>query len=76
MKIFKTTAEVITALGGIDYLAEMSSISPNAVYNWRADRQFPADTYRLIKDELAEIGADAPDYLWPMRVAPKKRKKR
>jgi hypothetical protein len=76
MTTLKTTAEVITALGGIDAMSELTGTSINGVYNWRADKQFPADTYRLIKDELMDIGADAPDYLWPMRVPPKRRKAR
>jgi hypothetical protein len=72
MKTLRSTADIIDALGGIEAMAELTGTSENGVYNWRSGKQFPADTYRLIKDELKEIDADAPDHLWPMRVAPKR----
>jgi len=76
MTTLRTTSEIIDALGGIEAMAELTGTSENGVYNWRAGKQFPADTYRLLNDELKEIGHDAPDHLWPMRTAPKKAAKR
>jgi len=76
MSTFRTTNDVINALGGIDAMAELTGTSVNGVYNWRAGKQFPADTYLLIRAELKAIGHDAPDHMWPMRQAPKKTAKR
>ena len=72
MTTLRTTSDIINALGGIETMAELTGTSVNGVYNWRAGKQFAADTYRLLKDALEEIGHDAPDTLWPMRQAPKK----
>ena len=72
MKTLRSTADIIDALGGIETVAELTGTSVNGVYNWRAGKQFPADTYLLIKEYLKVINATAPDHLWPMRVAPKK----
>jgi len=69
--ILRTTSDVIDALGGVAALARMTGVSNPGVYNWRAGRQFPADTYLLIKAELKALGHDAPDHLWPMRQAKK-----
>lgn len=66
--ILRTTSDVINALGGIAALAQLTGVSNPGVYNWRAGRQFPADTYLLIKAELKALGHDAPDHLWPMRT--------
>jgi hypothetical protein len=76
MITLRTTAGIIDALGGNEALADLANISINAVYNWRAGKQFPADTYLLLKEALKAIDADAPDYLWPMRQAPKKAARR
>ena len=76
MAKLRTTSDVIDALGGIDAMSELTGTSVNCVYNWRSGRQFPADTYRLLKDELEKIGHDAPDHMWPMRQAPKKAARR
>jgi len=67
MKKLRTTEDVIIALGGIFKVSELTNTSVNGVYNWRAGKQFPADTYLLLKDELKDIGMDAPDTMWPMR---------
>ena len=76
MKTLRSTSDIIDALGGIEAMAELTGTSINGVYNWRAGTQFPADTYRLLKDELKAIDIDAPDHLWPMRQAPKKAARR
>jgi len=76
MAHLRTTAAIIDALGGIAAMAELTGTSANGVYNWRSGPQFPADTYLLIKSELKKIGKDAPDFLWPMRLAPKKAARR
>ena len=69
--------DVIDALGGNVMVAEITSASLTAVYNWRAAGKFPADTYLLLQDELRARGRVAPDYLWPMRQpAAIKRKKK
>jgi|KBSMisStaDraftv2_1062788.scaffolds.fasta_scaffold171842_5 hypothetical protein len=59
--------DVIDALNGNVAVAEITSASLTAVYNWRAAGKFPADTYLLIQDELRARGRVAPDHLWPMR---------
>jgi len=71
MKKLRTTEDVIIALGGIPAMAKLTNTSVNGVYNWRAGKQFPADTYLLIRAELAERGLAAPDSMWPMRQKPK-----
>jgi len=69
--------DVIDALNGNVAVAEITSASLTAVYNWRAAGKFPADTYLLIQDELRARGRVAPDHLWPMRQpATIKRKKK
>jgi hypothetical protein len=72
MTTLRSTSDIITALGGIEAVAELTGTSINGVYNWRAGKQFPADTYLLLNAALKAIGDDAPDTLWPMRQAPKK----
>jgi len=70
--------DVIDALGGNELVAELTSNTITAIYNWRANGKFPADTYLLIQDELKSRGRNAPNHLWPIRQPPAigKRKKR
>jgi hypothetical protein len=67
--------DVVDALGGIPIVAEMTGTTRNAVYNWVANKLFPADTYLLIQSELKSRGLVAPDHLWPMRKAIQPKKK-
>jgi len=74
LNINKVT-DVVDALGGIPLVAEMTGTTRNAIYNWVANGQFPADTYLLIQAELKARNLIAPDHLWPMRQAVQPKKK-
>jgi len=70
-----TVEDTIEALGGNAAVAEITSNTINAIYNWRAAGKFPADTYLLLQNELKSRGRIAPDSLWSMRRRRTKRKK-
>ena len=70
-----SVSEVIDALGGNSAVARLTSSRPNAVSNWRASGRFPANTYLILKDILAQQGHAAPDRLWAMRAVPARRKR-
>lgn len=73
-KWIRTIPGLIDALGGNQPVAQMVKTTHKAVSNWRRPRKkLPAATYLRLKEELAEIGLDAPDRLWAMRPLRKRR---
>ena len=63
---FRTTSEVIAALGGKKAVAKLTGRSWSAVWNWEDREAFPPNTYTAIKSALTAINATAPDSLWGM----------
>ena len=66
---------VITALGGNTSVAELTHSNPKAVSNWKVSGKFPAATYVPLQARLKNVGLSAPDKLWGMRTAPKRKRK-
>jgi hypothetical protein len=62
----QTAAEVIDELGGASIVAQLVGRTSPAVRNWRASGDFPATTYLIIRNALAEKGKTAPAALWRM----------
>jgi hypothetical protein len=71
-----TVNSVIAALGGdTDVMARHRASAPS-VCNWRRTRKFPAKEYKLMIDDLAELGfAAPPSRLWGQRDGGQRRKK-
>lgn len=57
---------VVKELGGVKATAEMFGRTENAVWNWIATDQFPANTYVAIRNWLKARRKSAPDALWSM----------
>jgi hypothetical protein len=62
-----TTSEVIDALGGNPAVADLTSSTTKAVWNWRGFETFPSNTYVAMTKALAAIGKTAPASLWGMK---------
>lgn len=65
-RILTSVREVVEALGGVSTLAKECQVVETAVWNWIGSNRFPARTYALMHDMLAEKSAAAPDVLWGM----------
>ena len=68
MDELRTTSEVIDALGGNPAVAELTSSTPKAVWNWRGFQTFPSNTYVAMTQALRAKGKTAPATLWGMRL--------
>jgi hypothetical protein len=65
----ETSAAVIDALGGNGAVAALIGAKyRQRVSNWRK-MGFPADTFLVLTQALAEKGFEAPPSLWDMREA-------
>ena len=71
-----TTRAVITALGGLKAVAELTSADYNAAWNWTAFKTFPSDTFDVMTKALTAKGHTAPPSLWRQRPVPAKLQKR
>jgi hypothetical protein len=65
-RAFTSTSQIIEALGGNAATAALTGRRPSAVSNWRRSDHFPANTYVTLRDALAALGFEAPDWLWDM----------
>jgi hypothetical protein len=59
--------EAIEILGGPTAVGRMVGRSPQSAVNWRAADRFPANTFLVIKGELAKRKIEAPASLWDMK---------
>lgn len=66
MALLTTTADVIDALGGTEQVAALTGRKYNAVWMWRAAKNFPPDTFLILKHSLEAQGQAAPPSLWRM----------
>jgi hypothetical protein len=62
----KTTEAVISSLGGLSAVAEVTRTTPKSVWNWKKSGRFPAKTYLALISALAHQGDTAPNNLWNM----------
>lgn len=66
-KTLQTINEVIEALGGSKSVREITGRKAvSVVPSWRYRKQFPPQTYTLMKAALEERGYSAPNKLWGM----------
>ena len=65
-----TVDEVIDALDGTSETAKLVGRNSQAVSNWRARKQIPAETFVVLSAELRRRGLTAEASLWGM-VEPK-----
>jgi hypothetical protein len=68
MATLNTVQGVIDILGGVAAVARLTGRGETAVYNWLADRRFPARLYDLMTDQLPE-GVIANAALWGQEKA-------
>jgi hypothetical protein len=70
MDTLKTVEEVISTLGGVKAVQELTRRgSESAVPNWKLRKSFPTNTYAVLKAALEAKGFTAPDELWGMEAA-------
>ena len=62
----QTTEEVISALGGVAAVGELTGRKYSAAFNWKSFGSFPANTYLVMQRALRERGKTAPASLWGM----------
>lgn len=74
MTKFRTTREIIDALGGASKLAPRLGIGRTAIQNWIAQGYIPVHAADAIRSALMEIGAACPDDLFRPRLTLKPRK--
>ena len=67
-KHLQTVDEVISELGGVKAVAELTkrTENPSTVPMWKNRKRFPATTFKTLQNALRERGAVAPDELWGM----------
>lgn len=70
-KRLNTKAEVMTALGGIAAVAELTGAEYGAVENWKRAEYFPPRYFLVMWVELASRGYLAPAQLWGQRQIPR-----
>ena len=68
MATHNTVQDVITELGGVNAVARLTGRGETAVYNWLADRRFPASLYAMMIKQLPR-GMSAPASLWGQEKA-------
>ena len=59
-----TAKEVIAALNGSTAVGRLVGRSPQSASNWGAANRFPAKTFPVLTEALAERGYTAPPSLW------------
>lgn len=65
MELFSTTA-VMDALGGTKHVAQLTGRTYAAAFNWRSQKNFPANTFNVLQSALGAQGLAAPATLWRM----------
>jgi hypothetical protein len=66
-KILKSAAEVVTELGGIAVVADLTGRSYHCAGNWPTwSKSFPPDTYVVLTEALKRRRVKALDSLWRM----------
>jgi hypothetical protein len=75
MKIYRSTSQIINALGGNRAVAAIFGTTHKAVSNWRV-KKFPANTYVVLQSTLLGMDIYAPNWLWAMKTAKRKRRRR
>lgn len=68
MDELSTTSEVLDALGGNVAVADITSSTAKAVWNWRGFDTFPSNTYVAMIEALRLKGKTAPASLWGMKL--------
>lgn len=68
MTKFRTTREIIDALGGASKLAPRLGIGRTAIQNWLAQEYIPVHAADAIRQALQEIEAACPDDLFRPRL--------
>lgn len=61
-----STAAVMDALGGTKQVAELTGRTYAAAFNWRSQKNFPANTFQVLRLALSAQGMTAPASLWRM----------
>ena len=74
MTKFRTTREIIEALGGASKLAPRLGIGRTAIQNWIAQGYIPVHAADAIRAALKEIEAACPDDLFRPRLTLKPRR--
>jgi hypothetical protein len=65
VKVLKTMAAVISALGGPGKVAKLTGRKSTHLHNWQNDTgRFPAKTHPVMQAALTAKGYSAPDELW------------
>ncbi|MBX9844256.1 MAG: RES family NAD+ phosphorylase [Xanthobacteraceae bacterium] len=59
-----SASEIIDLFGGTSATAKLIGRTPQHVSNYRQSGRLPADTFLLIKRELAKHGCEAPPSIW------------
>jgi hypothetical protein len=62
-----TVREAIEALGGPTAAGRLVGRTAQSAVNWRLVNKFPANTYEILKRELADRNIEAPMSLWGMK---------
>jgi len=57
-------AEIVTQLGGPSAVGNLFGFSHSAVCHWVARGFFPAATFPVIRDRIAELGHQVDEDLW------------
>lgn len=70
-KRLTTKAEVMTALGGIAGVSDLTGAEYGAVENWKRAACFPPRYFLVMWLELASRGFLAPPELWGQRQLPR-----
>jgi hypothetical protein len=52
--MIRSVDELVSELGGNKAVADIASVGPSAVSNWRTRGFIPADKFRLFEEELAK----------------------
>jgi DNA-binding transcriptional regulator YdaS (Cro superfamily) len=68
MTKFRTTREIIAALGGASKLAPRLGIGRTAIQNWIANEYIPVHAADAIREALKEVEATCPDELFRPRL--------
>lgn len=72
-RVLRTKEEVMTALGGIQRVCELTGSGYSAAENWKRLASFPSRYFLVMTFALHEIGLSAPPELWG-QVMPAQRK--
>lgn len=63
------TRQVIKALGGLKAVMELTGRNYNAAWHWTRKPTFPANTFVVMQQALAQQGKKAPASLWSQHDA-------